>query len=379
MKTFSQFQNKVTVSRPSLENRPHPLGEAYSFFPKSEEEIKTQLAKWPEPSIDDALKLFNYLKGKSDAPINIDLDRPKNINVVRALKGDYDLSQIKKSAGLDTVKIKFGNGSMGGRGINNKGKDFEDKFAVDIEKWYRGEDVDTIPEEHMKAILHCDKLYQWSDAKSFKVSVDASANTPRPIKFGSKIELTNTKGSGFDIGQAVTDITVVADGTPTFLSMKSTGTVTFFNVGVRTILTPKEIQKGKITNKDGLKLLKMFGIDPDRFCTIFNDDIPTKKGTQKTKANPALAHLLQSGIGYGYHVLHKKSGKVYSYKVDASAMKKAAKVGGITIHYGGKTGRGKRIDMEVESSVYKFKLNIRDTQGNDGYPTRMMCDFASKK
>ena len=60
-------------------------------------------------------------------------------------------------------------------------------------------------------------------------------------------------------------------------------------------------------------------------------------------------------------------------------MKKAAKVGGITIHYGGKTGRGKRIDMEVESSVYKFKLNIRDTQGNDGYPTRMMCDFASKK
>ena len=35
--------------------------------------------------------------------------------------------------------------------------------------------------------------------------------------------------------------------------------------------------------------------------------------------------------------------------------------------------------MEVESSVYKFKLNIRDTQGNDGYPTRMMCDFASKK
>ena len=28
---------------------------------------------------------------------------------------------------------------------------------------------------------------------------------------------------------------------------------------------------------------------------------------------------------------------------------------------------------------YKFKLNIRDTQGKDGYPTRMMCDFTTLK
>jgi hypothetical protein len=25
-----------------------------------------------------------------------------------------------------------------------------------------------------------------------------------------------------------------------------------------------------------------------------------------------------------------------------------------------------------------FKINIRDTQGTDGYPTRMMCDFKPK-
>ena len=46
-----------------------------------------------------------------------------------------------------------------------------------------------------------------------------------------------------------------------------------------------------------------------------------------------------------------------------------------TIYYGGKTGTGKRIDIVVKSSTYEFKLNIRDTQGTDGYPTRMMCDF----
>ena len=59
-------------------------------------------------------------------------------------------------------------------------------------------------------------------------------------------------------------------------------------------------------------------------------------------------------------------------------MNTAASVGSVTIYYGGKTGRGKRIDMEMESRTYSFKLNIRDTQGRDGYPTRMMCDFKYK-
>ena len=34
----------------------------------------------------------------------------------------------------------------------------------------------------------------------------------------------------------------------------------------------------------------------------------------------------------------------------------AAKVGGIKIYYGGKTGRGKRIDMEMESPYYIFTI-----------------------
>ena len=92
-----------------------------------------------------------------------------------------------------------------------------------------------------------------------------------------------------------------------------------------------------------------------------------------------ISDLLQSGIGYGYHVIHKKSKNVESKKMDSAAMKAAAKVGKCTIHYGGKTGKGKRIDMEFQSAYYSFKLNIRDTQGKDGYPTRMMCDFKSIK
>jgi hypothetical protein len=93
----------------------------------------------------------------------------------------------------------------------------------------------------------------------------------------------------------------------------------------------------------------------------------------------AMKMLLESGIGHGYHVIHKMKGKVYSKKMDLAAMQAAAKVGTCIVHYGGKTGRGKRIDMELKSPYYRFKLNIRDTQGKDGYPTRMMCDFTTLK
>ena len=35
--------------------------------------------------------------------------------------------------------------------------------------------------------------------------------------------------------------------------------------------------------------------------------------------------------------------------MDETRMKKSASVGNVTIHYGGKTGKGKRIDMEMVS------------------------------
>jgi hypothetical protein len=61
--------------------------------------------------------------------------------------------------------------------------------------------------------------------------------------------------------------------------------------------------------------------------------------------------------------------------MDEAAMKKAAAINSIVIYYGGKTGKGKRIDITCKSQLYEFKLNIRDKQGNDVYPSHLMCDF----
>jgi len=377
-----QVKPRLTESYvPHVDRIQNILSEAYSFFPTSEEEISKTLADWPHQSVADVINLFNYLKGKDESPINIDLKKPKDINVSRTIKGSYDISDIKSKADLKTVRIKFGNGSKGNRGANNRGNAFETQFATALNDWFaRG--VDEVTDSKiLDAILDLDKTYKLSESKWLKVNVVGGENTKRPLDFTGKISITNTKGSGKDIGNSVTDITLEKDnGEKIFLSLKFETTTTFFNVGIRTKLRQSEIDNGIIKDSDGKKLLELFGIDNKRFCTIFNDKVKTDGGKVTTRPNAsAMKELLESGIGFGYHVIHKMRGKVLSKKMDETAMKAAAKVGTCIVHYGGKTGKGKRIDMEMSSPYYKFKLNIRDTQGKDGYPTRMMCDFTTLK
>ena len=357
------------------------LSEAYSFFPKSVEEIETELKDFSTDSQNEIKALFTFLKTKYPSvytPINIDKKKQNNVNVTRELQSETEISDIVSGAGIKKIKLKFGNGSSGNRGVNNRGNMFEGAFATAITTWWNGEEVEN--KSMLAAIKDLDKTYKLSDSSKLDVNVVGGENTKRPLKFGPTIILDNPKGSGFDIGKSVTDVTLVTDNREIYLSLKLGTTTTFFNVGVRRILSPDQIKSGKITNKDGLNLLSIFGIDPVKFTEVFNG---TSKGSVDTRAkvdSNKIEKLLQSGIGYNYHIIHKMSKGILSKQMNQSAMKKAAKItGGVTVYYGGKTGRGKRVDVEFKSASYKFKINIRDTQGKDGYPTRMMCDFTTIK
>lgn len=364
---------------------------AYDFFPTKGKEILTQCKSFPASNVADVIKLHEALqkKYKIDAPINMDLGskfqsmKKTKVNVSRALEGAITIKEINKLAGIDNLTLKFGNGSSGNRGAENEGNAFERDFTKDLMLWWEGEKVSN--KNHLNAILDLDKTYNLSESATLEVKNEGGENTKRPIKFGSRIILENTKGTGNDMGPVVTDITLVKDdGEKIYLSLKFGPTTTFFNVGVRTVLTPDEIESGVITDKNGIKLLNMFGIDNAKFCRVFQGPKGSKpgyKGVEVVKYDKTnLKYLLESGIGYGYHIIHKFSnGSILSKKMTQSAMQKAAKTQRMKVYYAGKTGTGKRINMECESSTYKFSLNIRDTQGKDGKPTRMMCDFKYKK
>ena len=223
------------------------LEEAYTFFPKSEDDIRKTLGDFSHENVEEIITLFNYLKDKDVAPINIDVKKPKNVNVTRALKGSYTEADIASGAGLKIIKIKFGNGSMGNRGANNRGNAFEKEFKTALDGWYAGENDPNYPTgETLKAVQDIVNTYNLSDS-GWKAKVVGGENTRRPLDFKGAIQLTNTKGTWFDIGNSVTDITITKDPEEKiYLSLKLDTKTTFFNVNI----TVKD-SRNKIAIKKG--------------------------------------------------------------------------------------------------------------------------------
>mgnify|MGYP000256169693 FL=1 len=75
-------------------------------------------------------------------------------------------------------------------------------------------------------------------------------------------------------------------------------------------------------------------------------------------------------------MVHKLSGQIKTYYVDENYLEKASSPTSCVIYYKGKTGTGKRVDIEVKTGKYVLKINIRDKQGKAGYPSHIMCDFS---
>ena len=357
---------------------------AYTFFPKTASEIQLTL-KSPaqQAKVKEIMDVFAWLKAKFPAvetPINIDPSKLALINVTRQLEGDVDLTALERYANLSTVKLKFGSGSSGNRGVNNRGNLFEPQFAKALLDWFSG--VKITDTKVMAAIQDLDSTYNLKQYKDLNIVQEGALNKKRPLVYTPDIIISAPgRKPGNDIGAIVTDLTVMGDGeTVSYPSLKLGTTATFFNVGVKTVLTTEEIKKGLIENENGKKLLDLFNIKAPVFCDVFNGKLDKgysedvwHKMTGAQQGN--LKKLLESGIGRGYHVIHKLSSEVKSIKVDKTYMEKAATPTSCVIYYGGKGGNGKRVDIEIETKKYKLKLNIRDTQGAGGYPTRLMGDF----
>ena len=146
------LRKSIRQLRPIKENFTAPvdkvqnfLSEAYSFYPKSEKEISKTLADWPHESVGDVIKLFNYLKGKGDkTPINIDLKKQKDVNISRDLNDFYNIDDIKTGASLNTIKIKFGDGSgnTGNDAPKPKGADWESLITHQYNNFLGNEKAD---------------------------------------------------------------------------------------------------------------------------------------------------------------------------------------------------------------------------------------------
>jgi|14BtaG_2_1085337.scaffolds.fasta_scaffold07070_4 hypothetical protein len=264
----------------------------------------------------------------------------------------------------------------------NKGNKFETVVANDLQKFKEG-DKDFTYQSLIEKMIKEFKL----TPTNFEIKEEGSRNQKRPLIFTPEGPLLGTPiksdGDAQSIAETLTDLTLIVNNKPIYISLKFGSTLTFFNPGVKKIFTEEDIKSGKIKTESGIALLETLGIDNELFCRVFNEYREDGSGTNFSEyhklanADPEkLYNLLHSGIGHGYYMLKgSDSGDTNLFLVTEEYVKKASRpTSGVTIRYGGKGGTAKRIDIVFTTAVYRMTLNIR-SKSKKVAPTNMMGDY----
>ena len=363
---------------------------AFNSIPKNSSEMRALAGS----SIDKKYRgpiihFYNHIKkhyGVEDAlAFNPKTNAGKSCKIMRGLKGTVDVSKIKKQVGLDAnFKITWGDGSRGNRGTGNRGNLFEEQLENGLNDWIEEGDYSNNPYKDLIADLIKD--YHLEDCQFVLVN-EGPMNKSRPMKFDDgNWKIGSADAKNYDIGPVVTDLTLhtKCKGKPDktiYLSLKTSGTTTMSNLGVKKIFKKDEIQNGTISTDLGLKVLETFGIDNSRFCRIFNEaaagNIRSGGDDRNPKFNRALLQgMIRGSIGYGYHYTHKQGSKIKNFPMTKNICDRATTVNSVVVHYGGKTGGGERIDITVKTPVMELKFNIRDTSGSsDPWPDKLQSAY----
>lgn len=324
-------------------------------------------------------KVAPYSNKLADLIISLKGQRVK-IELDGVLSGQKNKIKIKLTE-LEKSE-EFGGQPSGGKKIN-KGNEFEkhlhNRFVECLtSKCCKG----TYAEEAKKIIEEVGKAAK-SPVK--KVIHAGGANQSRPIVVSGNDPYINPRQPEKH-GQLMTDITLVhANGKETYLSLKYGPSLTFMNAGVsKNYFVEKDMKSGMINNSDGKKLLKAFGINNAKFCKVFNDYGKGGKQVdphqQKVKLDKKmLKSLIGTAIGANYWMVHAQpDNSIYFWQITKARNINYSSVSGQgVLYYGGKQGRGKRIDLEFSNNFYDFQMNIRNKQ-RGLYPSHIMLDYTSK-
>lgn len=285
---------------------------------------------------------------------------------------------------------------FGGQGVGtkkeSKGTIFEREFANRLKECINGEPCKgkyheaagyLIGQLESKGAGKDPNIYQIVD-----VEQEGGKNQPRPIEVtGNTVYIAPTRHQ--DHAAKLTDITVThANRTKSYLSAKYGPTLTFMNSGSKTVVTDNEIMNYNVTSTKAKNLFRIFGIDEDIFCDVFNNYGKASQTNKSLKYSgksesadiPAIKKFTQTAMGSDYWMVHAQTnGKVDMYYMDPKDVigNYSTVVGDVVIRYGGKSGNAKRINVEYSSANFDFTFNIR-SKGGTVFPTNIMLDYKSK-
>ena len=376
---------------------------AYNVIPKTEPEMRAQSRHMT--AANEVIRLYSYLTDKVPSvtdPIAMDPKQKSKLKILRELKGYMTINDMINGAKLDKLKLdhtSWGNGSRGGGGSFNKGAAFERELAKNIDEWVQ---TSELPKNKMYADLieNIIEAHGLEDCKQIGVEMVGEKDTKRPLSWSNGWFVGDAGKGNYDIGQKVSDVTITLDcidgsTREVYLSAKTTGTVALSNLGTKTNVFPDaDILKDTQNSSSrfptaGEKLLKTFGIDEDDFVKIFREaremhECGGEIKSGKVVNNPSydgqlLSDLIKGCLGHGYHYCHLNGGKIKEFNVTKDINRATSVVSSVVIYYGGKTGKGQRVDMVVDTGTMELKFNVRDTSGKGrGFPDKFQAGYKFK-
>ena len=337
----------------------------------------------------EGLRLWNYLVSTYGMPnpLAFDGNNKKQVKISRALQTEFTKAEIKKKLKITALKVDFGDGSRGNRGSGNQGNLFEQQLEAGINDWI--ETSELANNKYKDFIFGLVKHYHLEDCIAVRVIAEGGENKKRPMSLVSghwKIG-TASLSTGYDIGSTITDLTLESKckGKPLhkyYLSLKTSGTTTLSNLGLKTNVFPvDQVKEGKITTSDGIALMKTFGLDEATFCATFNQYQSGNRNFKVIDGSPKynkglLQELIKGSLGYGYHYVHLNKGKIKHMEITEQFLNQAANVTNVRISYGGETGGAKRVNIHMTTPLLDMTFNIRNTsdRGTTSDPDRVYPD-----
>ena len=346
------------------------------FIPKTEIEISKKIKD--HVIAGEIAAAFLKLKKKFPTisnPIIMDTTKPTNITVTRKVQTELNLKKFEKQ--FSHLTLSFGEVPKRVP-VRNKGIIFEQNFARDIRRWWNGQPISSGEnKEFIEEMAEFVGLKKWTE---LYVDHVGGENTARPLVITDN-SITISPGLS-DIGSTISDITLRKGSTKSspakvYLSLKYSKSVAFFNTGTKKYITDAELESGLIENAGGLALINMFGINNGKFCAVFNKSLSKSHVEDTTKYidRNILEGMIKSGIGYGYHMVHKIGTKFIYTKVNKQYRDSASHVKSVNVYYGGKGGAGNRVDIEVLTPKYLLKFNFRNKNTGGRYVSHLMCNY----
>ena len=362
---------------------------AYKLIPSTFSEAGSSVKHMDTATAAEGLRLWNYLVNTygMENPLAFDPTNKKQVKIARALQTEFTKAEIKKKLKITTLKVDFGDGSRGNRGSGNQGNLFEQQLEAGSNDWIETSELTN--NKYRDFIYGLVKHYHLEDCIAVKVIAEGGENKKRPMQLVNghwKIG-TASLSTGYEIGSTITDLTLESKckGKPLhkyYLSLKTSGTTTLSNLGLKTSVFPvDQVKEGKITTTDGIALMKTFGLDEANFCATFNQYQAGNKNFKVVDASPnynkpLLQELIKGSLGYGYHYVHLNKGKIKHMEITERFLNQAANVTNVRISYGGETGGAKRVNIHMTTPLLDMTFNIRNTsdRGTTSDPDRVYPD-----